>query len=48
MYGHFIGETGFTDVRAYVFTDEDKSATDWELFTRVLPDAWEGCDVPNG
>ncbi|MFQ8738104.1 MAG: hypothetical protein ACLSAH_20630 [Bilophila wadsworthia] len=48
VYGHFIGETGFTDVRAYVFTDEDKSATDWELFTRVLPDAWEGCDVPNG
>ena len=48
VYGHFIGETGFTDVRAYVFTDEDKSATDWERFTRVLPDAWEGCDVPNG
>ena len=48
MYGHFIGETGFTDVRAYVFTDEDKNATDWERFTRVLPDAWEGCDVPNG
>lgn len=48
VYGHFIGETGFTDVRAYVFTDEDKSATDWELFIRVLPDAWEGCDVPNG
>ena len=42
------GQAGFTDVRAYVFTDEDKSATDWELFTRVLPDAWEGCDVPNG
>ena len=48
VYGHFIGETGFTDVRAYVFTDEDKSATDWELFIRVLPDAWEGGDVPNG
>ena len=29
VYGHFIGETGFTDVRAYVFTDEDKNATDW-------------------
>ena len=48
VYGHFIGETGFADVRAYVFTDEDKSAADWERFARVLPDAWEGCDVPNG
>ena len=31
VYGHFIGETGFTDVRAYVFTDED-----WYL-TRISP-----------
>ena len=23
VYGHFMGETGFTDVREYVFTDED-------------------------
>ena len=37
VYGHFIGETGFTDVRAYVFTDEDKSATDWELFPVSSP-----------
>ena len=37
VYGHFIGETGFTDVRAYVFTDEDKSATDWELFHPCPP-----------
>ncbi|WP_308775701.1 hypothetical protein [uncultured Bilophila sp.] len=48
VYGHFIGETGFTEVRAYVFTDEDKNATDWVRFARVIPDAWEGCDVPDG
>lgn len=48
VYGHFIGETDFADVRAYVFTDEDKSATGWELFIRVLPDAWGGYGVPNG
>ena len=42
VYGHFIGETGFPDLRAYVFTDEAKRPTDWELFTRVLLDAWEG------
>lgn len=48
VYGHFIGETCFTDVRAYVFTDEDKNAVDWVRFVRVVPDVWEGCDVPNG
>ena len=48
VYGHFIGETCFTDVRAYVFTDEDKSAVDWVRFVRIAPDAWEGCDMPNG
>ena len=46
LYGGFIGETGFTDMRAYTFTEEDIRATDWERFTRTLPDAWEGCDTP--
>ncbi len=45
--GHFIGETGFSDVRAYSFTEEDRAAEDWRPFVRVLPEAWEGCDMPN-
>lgn len=46
-YGGFVGETGFADMRAYAFTEEDIRATDWRRFTRVLPDAWEGCDTPS-
>ncbi len=45
--GRFVGETGFADVRACTLTDEDRQAADWERFVRVLPDAWEGCDMPN-
>ena len=47
LYGGFVGETGFTDMRAYAFTEEDIQATDWRRFIRVLPDAWEGCDTPS-
>lgn len=47
LYGQFVGETSFADMRPYAFTDEDARAADWKRFTRTLPDEWEGCDVPD-
>ena len=46
LRGHFIGETNITEMKACVFSEEDRQATDWKIFHRVLPDAWEGCDAP--
>lgn len=45
LRGHFIGESGFAEMRAYAPTDADRRAEDWRLFVRILPDAWEGCDT---
>lgn len=46
MRGRFIGETNLTEMKAYTLSKEDRRATDWTIFHRVLPDAWEGCDAP--
>ena len=44
--GHFVGETGFGETKAYVWSAEDRNALDWKFFSHILPDMWEGCDLP--
>lgn len=48
LRGHFIGETGLAEMRAYSLSEEDRRAEDWRIFRRLTPDAWEGCDAPTG
>ena len=45
----FIGETGFTDVRAYKFYGRRQEHS-WigEALHQMSSPAMEGCDVPNG
>ena len=45
LRGRYIGETCFTDMRAYAFSDEDRKACDWAAYSRTLPDDWEGCEI---
>ena len=45
LRGRYIGETCFTDLRAYAFSDEDRKACDWAAYSRTLPDDWEGCEI---
>ena len=47
LYGQFVGETHFADMKPYAFTEEDVCAADWKRFTRTIRDEWEGCDAPN-
>ena len=46
LYGQFVGETHFADMKPYAFTEEDVCAADWKRFTRTIPDEWDGCDAP--
>ena len=44
--GRFLGESSLARMRGWEPSDEDRLARDWRLFRRVLPDDWEGCDMP--
>ena len=44
--GRFLGESSLARMRGWEPSDEDSRARDWRLFRRVLPDDWEGCDMP--
>ena len=46
LRGAYIGETSLTQMHAWTPEKADLEATDWHPFTRILPDPWEGCDVP--
>ncbi len=48
LMGRYIGETGFTRMRAGEPDEEDRRASDWQPFIRSLPDDWEGCDAADG
>lgn len=45
LRGSYLGESSFTDMHAYAFTDEDRQSADWEPYVRTLPDDWEGCEI---
>ena len=48
LMGTYIGETNLARMRVAEPSLEDRRATDWQCFTRMLPDDWTGCDAGDG
>jgi len=46
--GAHNGETGLGTSQIYTPTEDDKRATDWIEYKRILPDSWDGCDIGDG